>query len=172
MQDLKLQVDSTLLEAALSGTEKGLRMTEITPTPVGVSRLVRAVHEISVIVGLVGRNSGSVSLNMSRPLMLLLSSRLLGEEQRDVSDDNLDAIMEIGNMVAGSIKESLSSTDYAVSEISLPSLVFGREYTVVYARGIMTAAAEFEIAEMPVLHMSDRFMTTSISLLRRSGSGK
>ena len=127
MKDLKLQVDSTLLEAALSGTEKGLRMTEITPTPVGVSRLVRAVHEISVIVGLVGRNSGSVSLNMSRPLMLLLSSRLLGEEQREVSDDNLDAIMEIGNMVAGSIKESLSSTDYAVSEISLPSLVFGRE---------------------------------------------
>ena len=170
MKNLQLQVDAILLQAALDGTEKGLRMTGVTPAPVGVSRLVRASHEMSVIVGLVGRNSGSVSLNLSRPVMLMLSSRLLGEEQHEVNDDNLDAIMEVGNMLAGSIKESLADTEYAVSEISLPSLVLGREYAVIYARGITTATVEFEVTEMPVLHTSDRFMTTSISLLRGSGA--
>ena len=166
---MQLNIDNTLLEAVLGGTLRGLEMTTIAPTPVGASRLARAGHEMSVIVGLAGKTNGSLSINLSRRAMLMIAGGLLGEPQADLNDDNLDAIMEVGNMVAGSIKEALAKSDFHVSEISLPSLVFGRDFSVVWARGITTAAVEFEINEMPVLHMHDRFFTTSISLLRGSG---
>ncbi len=169
---MELQINSTLLDAVMTGTTKGLSMTDMVPTPVGASRLSRASHEMSVIVGVVGKTNGSVAVNLSRRAMLMISGGLLGEPQTEVDEVNLDAMMEVGNMVAGAIKEALEGTDYEIAEISLPSLVFGRDFSVLWARGITTATVEFEIEEMPVLHMNDRFFSTSISLMRGAGSRK
>jgi len=166
---MRLNVDDTLLDAVMNGTIKGLEMTALKATPVGASRLARASHEMSVIIGLAGKNNGSVAINLSRRAMMMVAGGLLGEPQADLNEDNLDAMMEVGNMVAGSIKEALMKSDFAVAEISLPSLVFGRDFSILWARGITTASVEFELDDMPVLHMNDRFFSTSISLLRGSG---
>ena len=145
-------------------------MTEVKPVPVGASRLCTSRHTMSVIVGLVGKSSGSVMMNLSEEGMLQLTGGMLGERQTSLTDDNIDAMMEIGNIVAGAVKECLSGSEFAVREISLPSLVVGQSYTMVYARGITTVSVEFELPGFPASKQYDRYFSTTISLMRRSGS--
>ncbi|MFO0625913.1 MAG: chemotaxis protein CheX [Polyangiales bacterium] len=170
MDEIKLQVDRTLLDVVMRSTLKGLSMTGVEPIPVGASRLASQRHNISVIVGLVGASSGNIVVNVSEKGLLHLAGALLGEEQTGLTEDNIDAIMEVGNMVAGCAKEALMETDFKVEEISLPSLILGQSFAVVYARGINTVNVEFEIPGLPVSMLNDRFITVGISLLRGSGS--
>ncbi|MEE9386074.1 MAG: chemotaxis protein CheX [Nannocystaceae bacterium] len=165
-----LQVDTTLLSAVITGTVGGMSMTGIKPVPVGASRYSASRHSHAVMVGLVGRSSGSVSLNMSESGMLFLAGQLMGEPAHHLDEDAIDAAMELGNMTAGCIKEELVATEYDVSAISLPSLIIGSSYAVMFARGIITLSVEFEIGDVPVTQSNERLFCTTISLLRGSGA--
>ena len=159
-----------LIDVIIQSTGKGLEMAEVSPVPVGASRLATARHGLSVIVGLVGKSSGSVTINLAEAAMLRLTGGMLGEPQLELNDDNIDAMMEIGNIVAGAAKDVLATSEFAVREISLPSLVLGQSYSMVYARGINTVSVEFELPGMPASRLYERYFSTTISLMRRSGS--
>lgn len=165
-----LQVDQLLLKALIAGTRSGLEMAGVIPEPVGASRLTQARHAITVMVGLVGKHSGNMALNLSETGMMYLAGRLLGEPMKELNEESIDAIMEVGNMIGGAIKSPLRNTGYAISHISLPSLIFGRSLSMVYARGIKTVSVEFEIPGLPFSTMNDRFFSTTISLLQGSGA--
>jgi CheY-specific phosphatase CheX len=164
-----LQVDETLLRACVSGTIEGLSMTGIVPPPVGASRLFHAARPISVIVGLVGKNNGTVTLNLSERGMMYMVGKLVGEEPTELDESCFDAISEIGNMVAGRVKDMLVGTSFEMEHISVPSLVLGANYNVYYTRGMSTVSVEFELEGIPVMHHKDRFFSTTISLLQRLG---
>jgi CheY-specific phosphatase CheX len=168
--DALLNVDQVLLRALINGTQSGLAMAGLTPEPVGASRLTQARHPITVMVGLVGKHSGNMALNLSERSLLFLVGRMMGDEVSELNEESVDAIMEVGNMIAGSVKGPLRNTDYAISHISLPSLVFGPGLNVVYARGIQTVSVEFEMPGLPFNTMNDRFFSTTISLLQGSGA--
>ena len=163
-------VDEELLSALMRGTFLGLEMTETVPVIAGASRVSKSRHQFSVLVGLVGNNSGTLSVNLSRHAMLFLAGRLMGEEIRQIDEDCIDAVMEIGNMVAGGVKDTLQSSVFAIGAVSLPTLVFGDSFGVHYVRGLITASAEFELTELPSNIFDDRYITTGISLLRESGA--
>jgi CheY-specific phosphatase CheX len=97
---------------------------------------------------------------------------LLGEDIKEANEDAFDAIMEIGNMVAGSIKDALDGSSYEITAISVPALVLGASYEVYFARGITAVSVDFELTDMPFSWHRDRIMSTSVSLLRRSGGAK
>lgn len=166
---MKLNLDETLVDAIVDATYVGLSMTGIKPVPVGASSISNAQHELAVIVGLVGKNNGNVTINMSRAAMLLLAGRFMDEEQSDLDETNIDAIMELGNMLAGSVKEHLIGTSYGIERISLPSMIAGTGYNMMYARGITSVSVQFELSEMPVCSFGDRFFSTTVSILRGSG---
>jgi CheY-specific phosphatase CheX len=162
-----LTINDSLLKAVVHGTNQGLEMAAIVPEPVGASRINQTRREISVMVGLVGMSNGTLTINMSERAMLFLAGKLLFEEQEEVSEDNVDAICEVGNMIAGCTKEALEGTDYALSNISVPSLIFGANYNVHFTRGIDSCTVEFELPDLPFAFYNDRIFTTTISLLRR-----
>ena len=144
-------------------------MTGITPAPVGASRFATSQHKMSVIVGLVGRNSGTMTLSVSENGMRYLAGLLIGEEPEAITEEAVDGMMELGNMVAGCIKESLLKTHYEVVSISLPSLIVGNSFNVMYARGMATVSVQFELDAFGVMEVHDRFFTCTVSLLRGSG---
>ncbi len=166
---MQLSLDETVVNAIVAAAASGFSMTGVAPVPVGASRISTARHELSVIVGLVGRNSGNMTLNVSRGAMFYLAECFTGEKQVEVNEENIDAVMELGNMLAGAVKEQLLTTEYHIEQISLPSMIAGQRYDVVYARGILSVTVEFEIAEMPVTAFSDRYFSITISLLKGSG---
>ncbi len=167
-----LEVDALLFNAIVEGTSSALQMADATPHPVGCSVLAAARHEITVLVGLTGAHSGNLALNISSGALLFLASRFLGEAQAALSEENVDAVMEIGNMMAGSVKGSLSASKYGINAISLPSLVMGPSHHMLFARGIRTVSVEFELGEMPLRSLNHRFLTTSISLMQTPHSAR
>lgn len=163
-------VDPLLLAAAVQGTNVGLTMTRAKLIPVGTSRLTTARHAVTVMVGLVGAHSGNIALNMSEAAALHLASGLLGSPVTHIDEDCVDAVMELGNMVAGGIKTALASTPYAMQNISLPSLVMGQGYSMAYSRGIRSVSVEFELSDMPFSLLNSRFISSTLSLLRGTGA--
>lgn len=166
-----LDINATLLKSTVNATKRGLEMTRVNAVPIGASRLTGGAHGVSAIVGFTGPNTGSMMLNLTEPAALFLGGRLLEEEFTTLTEDCLDAIMEIGNMIAGAHKELLGSTEFRLEAISLPSLVYGESFSTMYARGISTVQVEFELPDLPVAKMRDRLFRSSISLLRSSGRG-
>jgi len=119
------------------------------------------------MVGLVGRNNGTLMANMTERARHYLAGKLLFEDQAELGEENVDAICEIGNMIAGCTKEALSSSDYEIAKISVPSMILGAAFDIHYTRGIDTVSVEFEIPGMPFSHYRDRYLSVTISLLRR-----
>lgn len=162
-------VDPTLLRAVVVGTKLGLQMTHRVATPIGTSRLTTARHAVTVMVGLVGQHSGNIALNLSEAATMHLVSGLMGSPVTELNDDCIDAVMELGNMVAGGIKTALANTGFSMSNISLPSLVIGQGYNMAYARGIQAVCVEFELSNMQFSQMNARYLSSTLSLLRGAG---
>jgi CheY-specific phosphatase CheX len=162
-----LQVEPTLLQAVIDGTTTGLSMTGLTPPPVGASRFFDSRRTVSVLIGVVGRNNGTVTLNMSERAMLWIAGKMLMEEQTQQSEESIDAILEVGNLIAGGVKDRLIGTPFEADNISVPSMIWGASYNVVYTRGMSTVTVEFELEDMPISLLGDRFFSVTISLMRR-----
>lgn len=164
-----LKIDHDLFRAIVQGTRAGLQMANILPHPVGCSRISANRHPVTVIVGLTGHLSGNLALNFSEEAMLYIAGKILGEPQHQLTDDCADAIMEVGNIIAGSAKTSLEPTRYQISAISLPSLILGASHSMLFARGIEAVSVEHELRDMPLRAAQSRIFSTTISWLAKSG---
>jgi CheY-specific phosphatase CheX len=80
-----LDIDPVLLSAIVKGVVEGLAMTDIVPPPVGASRLVSTSRPIAVVVGMVGRCNGSLTLSFDERTMLFIAGALMGEPQKEVA---------------------------------------------------------------------------------------
>ena len=167
---MELNINQVLLDCVIRGTHSGLSMTGIEPDAVGASRFNTGVKDVSVIVGLHGRCNGNMTLNLSENTACFLAGKLAGEEYTEMNEDTVDAICEIGNMVAGRFKEELMGTDFQFEAISLPALILGAKYDLYHLKNITTASVTFEIKEISVVKVHDRFFSSTISLLGQSGS--
>ncbi|MFT7521070.1 MAG: hypothetical protein ACI9MC_003221 [Kiritimatiellia bacterium] len=65
------------------------------------------------------------------------------------------------------MKENLRESSFGIDQISLPALIMGANYNLYHARGISTASVTFEIEEMPMYRMRDKFFSVSVSLMQR-----
>jgi CheY-specific phosphatase CheX len=162
-----IAITPSLVDALLKGTPEGLEMSTIVPVAMGASSLAQSRRAISVMVGLVGDSNGTITINMSKRAMLYISGKLLFEDQEEITEENVDAICEIGNMIAGCTKEALVDSEFSVENISIPSMIFGANYDVHYTRGIDSCTVEFSIDEMPIVFLDDKIFTVTISLMRR-----
>ncbi|MGA1868090.1 MAG: chemotaxis protein CheX [bacterium] len=165
----KLNIDETLMNCVIAGTIEGLEMTGLEPNAVGVSRFNSTSNDLSVIVGLHGRSNGNMSLNLSKQTAIFVAERFMGEEIATLNEYAIDAICEIGNILAGRLKELLMDIKFEFSGISLPALIFGANYYFYHLKNITMVSVTFEINEVSLTHIHDKFFTTTISLLRQSG---
>jgi chemotaxis protein CheX len=162
-----IEVNSMLVEHIVHGTQQGLMMTGIQPRAIGASKLLRASRNVSVLIGLLGDYTGTMTLNLSNHAAATFSGALLGEENAEFTEDTLDAVGEIGNMVAGGIKDLLLDSKMAFSNISCPTVVMGPSYELYYSTGFTTVCVEFEIPDVPVIQMEDKVFSVSVSLMKR-----
>ncbi|MBN2340681.1 MAG: chemotaxis protein CheX [Deltaproteobacteria bacterium] len=161
-----LIIDDTLLECVITGTHEGLEMAEVSPLAVGASKFNTVNKEISVIVGLHGETrNGNMAINLSKRTAVHLAGKLMGEEIHELDEDAIDALCEIGNMVAGRFKELLINTPHEFRTISLPAIIFGANYTMYHTKNITSISVMFELNDISIVHMGDKFFNVSIALL-------
>jgi chemotaxis protein CheX len=104
-------------------------MENIFQTPVQIESVHHFENSVTAIVGLAGTYNSLVSLHTSDNLAMAFTSSMLGMEVTEVDDDVSDALGEIANMIAGSLKQQLSSGGADI-KLSIPSIVTGKNYDV------------------------------------------
>lgn len=121
---------------------------------------------VTGMIGVHGKVSGFITVNMSQRLAIRAVNGLLQEQETDLSAQVVDGVGEITNIISGGIKSSASVTPWAFSNITVPSVIVGRGYTIAYAKGLDFICALYEHDDPSCVMLEDRMMQVSISLLR------
>jgi len=88
-----------------------------------------APRDLSVVVGFTGGRRGAVVLSLSERTACRLVSRFAGEQLEELNTTVYDGVGELLNIIAGRAKAALSREAAAI-DMSLPTIVFGREHEV------------------------------------------
>jgi chemotaxis protein CheX len=89
---------------------------------------IKDTPRVSSIIGFNGPQTGFISLHFSSDMACQLASGLLGMPVEEVDEIVQDAIAELVNMVAGGLRNRLSSSQEDF-RLSLPWVVAGLEYS-------------------------------------------
>jgi chemotaxis protein CheX len=79
------------------------------------------------IIGLVGEWTGTAVISCSSPLACRIAGTLFMSEYPSVTDEVLDAVAEMTNMIIGNLKNSLEDR-LGQMGLSIPAVVFGRNF--------------------------------------------
>jgi chemotaxis protein CheX len=116
------EVFSTMLGLELTAGEVFVEKEEAVPASGVVS-----------IIGLAGAWVGSGSLSCSAQFACKMASHFLQEEYSAVTEDVLDTVAEVTNMVVGNVKTHLENRLGAMG-LSTPTVIYGRNFQTRGAR--------------------------------------
>ena len=102
---------------------------EVQPGAPMVERQKLLRDTVSGMVGMAGLYRGMLAIHVPYTIAKNITSTFLCIEVEDIDDDVKDAIGELANMLAGSVKSMLTDNGKDV-KLAIPSAVCGREYEV------------------------------------------
>jgi len=97
-------------------------------------------YDISGIIGISGNAKGMISLSFPRDTAIKVTNKFVGMDNTDISDDTIDAIGELANIIAGYAKKELTSLNIS---ISLPSVVMGDNHRVKEPKDVFSFVVPF-----------------------------
>jgi chemotaxis protein CheX len=100
----------------------------------------QALDAVSAIIGLAGETRGAVVLSFSRETAIAIVSKMAGQEYKLLSNEVLDGVGELINIIAGNAKQDL--LDFRI-EISLPGVITGNSYKIRWPEGIPVVSIPF-----------------------------
>lgn len=101
-------------------------------------------YDITALIGMSGPARGSISMSFPNKTALAMVNRLLGTEVDKVDTMVTDAMAEMVNIVAGSAKKYLTRTDSRPIELSLPNVVKGKNFLVMFPSQSVWLEVPFE----------------------------
>lgn len=104
-------------------------MVDVTPGVPLNEHVSRFEYSLSAMVGFAGFKQGNLSIHAPDKVARGLTQDFLGMDVEEINEDVEDAMGELANMLAGSLKPFISENGGKV-ELSLPSVVHGEEYTL------------------------------------------
>lgn len=159
--------DPHLAKALTGSVDSALSMCAIKARCVGLAVVpTRESGLLTGIIGVHGKVSGFVTVNMAEKVAISAVEGLLGEKFGEVSNQVVDGAGEITNIIVGGVKSGLAGSPWAFSQITVPSVIIGRGYQIAFARGLQFLCATFEVEESSAIMLEDRLLQVSISLLR------
>jgi chemotaxis protein CheX len=105
-------------------------MMDVTPGQPLAEHVSKFNCSLSAMVGFAGFKQGNLTIHTPEKVAIGITQSFLGTEIEEINEDVQDAMGELANMIAGSLKPTISNDGKNV-ELSLPSVVYGKEYTMV-----------------------------------------
>ena len=102
----------------------GLQLTSDKPF---VRKDPQSLDEVSAIIGLAGETTGAVVLSFSREAAIKIVSILSDKSYPALTNEVLDGVGELVNIIAGNAKQGLLEFRIA---ISLPGVIVGDSYKI------------------------------------------
>lgn len=131
----KNSIDANLVNIVVNATThviKTMAYTEVTCKEVKAQKDYRPYGDVSAVIGISG-DAGEGMFALSFPLELanVIVNRLLGMEGDQLSsDDRCDGVGELVNMISGNAKSVLSKQNNATYQLSLPTVIQGRDHEI------------------------------------------
>lgn len=91
------------------------------------------LDEVTGIIGLAGETAGAVVLSFSRETAIKLAGVMAGKQFFTLSNEVIDIVGELVNIVAGNAKKDL--LEFRIS-ISLPGVLIGKDSSIKWPTGI------------------------------------
>jgi chemotaxis protein CheX len=99
------------------------------------------LEEVSGIIGLAGETSGALVLSFSRTTAMNIISIFAGRTYTALTNEVLDGVGELVNIIAGNAKKDL--LEFRIS-ISLPGVIVGHSTRIHWPDGIPVITIPFE----------------------------
>jgi chemotaxis protein CheX len=80
--------------------------------------------DVSSSIGLSGKATGTVTINFDQDVACKIISRMIGEQETEISATVMDGVGEISNMIAGGAKATMQDRGLDYS-IALPTVTVG-----------------------------------------------
>lgn len=116
---------------------------EAKPGKPALKQDARLDYDISGIIGLSGKVIGTVALAFPEPTALAVCNKFMSADLKEMNGEILDAVGELVNIVAGNAKKGLS--EFSI-EISLPSVIVGKNHRIVEPKGCLGFIIPFATA--------------------------
>ena len=100
---------------------------QITAGPAQEDGNVPAAADVSGIIGLSGKATGALIVNMDTEMALSAAEAMLGSKPTDLNAEVADVVGEITNMIAGGTKSSLSAI---FRDLAIPMIILGRNRAI------------------------------------------
>jgi chemotaxis protein CheX len=81
------------------------------------------------LVTFTGEHSGIVAIFCTKGIAIDITSNMLGIEATTIDQDTKDAMGEVANMIAGSLKNKISET-YGEMHLSVPIVIAGNDLSI------------------------------------------
>jgi chemotaxis protein CheX len=101
----------------------------------------QSLYEVSGIIGLAGQTTGAVVLSFPRETAMAVVGRMAGKTYLGLTNEVLDGVGELVNIIAGNAKKYLEEFRIV---ISLPGVIVGTSYKIKWPEGIPVIAIPFE----------------------------
>jgi len=122
----------SMAEQIITATEEifsTMIMLEATPGEPGAPPKGPFRNSVTGMVGMAGQVRGLLAIHLTEEAAKSVTGSFLGMDVAEIDDDVRDAIGELANMLAGSIKMMLTDNGKDI-KLSIPSAISGAEYTI------------------------------------------
>ena len=99
------------------------------------------LSDVSAIIGLAGETTGALVLSFDRDTAVAMVSRLAQKQYQAMSNEVIDGVGELVNILAGNAKKDLE--EFRIS-ISLPGVVTGGSYKIQWPHGVPVITIPFK----------------------------
>jgi len=166
-QSVGLATEGPVFKAICDAVGKCLVMCNCRARCVGVTTVPSFESgSVTGVIGVHGKVSGFVNVNMAERFAIKAVGGLLGEEYEKLTSEVVDGAGEITNIIVGGVKSALANSPWSFPHITVPSVIVGSGYRMTYARGLEFLSVVFEHDDPEAIMFEDRMMQVSVSLLR------
>ena len=100
---------------------------DLTRGKLSINASFQPAHDISGIIGLSGKASGTVVVSLDRNVAITATERMLGQRPEAIDNDVIDAVGEMTNMIAGKAKAGL---EHLAMTLALPTVITGKNHVI------------------------------------------
>lgn len=118
-----VDVFSTMLKVELTRGEMSIRQN------------FQPAHEVSGIIGLTGKASGTVVVSVDGNVAVTVTEVMLGQRPDSINADVVDAVGEVTNMIAGRAKAGLEHLEMS---LALPTVITGKNHVINFGSAAQT----------------------------------
>jgi chemotaxis protein CheX len=137
---MKAEYINPFLDASINLFREFLRF-EIKNRPPYINHDSQDLNEVSAVIGLTGDIIGAVVLSFTRETAIAMAGRFSGRPFHLLSNEVIDAVGELVNIIAGNAKKDLGT--FRV-EISLPGVITGTKYKINWPQGVPIITIPFD----------------------------